>query len=302
MRILGVNGTVELCTGGSNPGPAHCASALQGKVSAVRRIDLCKGAVDNVPAKCFKDSKKALQNDDDLTVSLCKGAGSDVVVECVLKAPFTMEPKDKAELCNGATSTKPAECAEFMWNGNTRVAAGTVDDVMNSGKVVKLCKGVESVTPAMCYLQAPRELDKGNRERLCEGETNVYRGTKDKKGRGGGEQAVAAMCAREVRERWMERNDSKNTVPPSYITNESSTRPLTHRRGLNITSTTALYPGFAGHTSRWTRRSWFMAPSCAPSPRLSTSHQARFWIYAPARPTGFPARALRRSTTPSATT
>ena len=204
-RKLGDGGSVALCRGAEGTGPAACAAAVPGKVSNATTLALCKGAASKNPAKCFKDSAKAMKNDEDLMVSLCKGSKSDIVMDCLLKAPFTMQAKNKAIICNGAQSTIPAECADFMWSSNLQVAAGTVDDAqLNEEHVVKLCSGVSSIAPALCYFQAPNSLSKANQEILCEGETIIH--TEEKKGGGSGSasskgkevsMSAAAMCAKE---------------------------------------------------------------------------------------------------------
>jgi len=207
-RKLGVEGTILLCRGAQSTGPAVCASAVPGKVSNTTTIELCKGADSNAPAKCFKESAKSMRNDEDLMVSLCKGGGrggegdvSGGVLECLEAAPFTMGRESKARLCNGARDKVPAECAEFMWNKGIQVAKGTVEDArLNEEHVVKLCSGVSSIAPALCYFQAPNSLSKADQETLCEGETNIYTERKEGNGKGKGKEtstSVAAMCASE---------------------------------------------------------------------------------------------------------
>lgn len=197
IRRIGKDGAIELCSGALSNGPATCASAAPAKMESETVLKLCQSAKSNYPAKCFKESGAAMSNSKDAMVSLCKGSDSSAVVECALMAPYTMLPENKAKLCNQATSTIPAECAEFMWASSATVAAGTAEAaLLNEDHVVKLCKGVTSVAPALCYFQAPDKLSKQNQEALCEGETNLLVDSKPS-AKGAATVSVSAFCAKE---------------------------------------------------------------------------------------------------------
>jgi hypothetical protein len=102
-----------------------------------------------------------------------------------------MSDENKAALCSGATNDTPSTCAGVLHEANAGVKSGSFMDIeMQEETIVNLCRGAADVGPALCYLQAPKELGKEQQAELCEGSAAM---PKDE--RGGAARSAAAVCA-----------------------------------------------------------------------------------------------------------
>ena len=102
-RTLTPQEMVRLCKGAQPEaprGPGECASKFlsKGSKKAEKRVvDLCAGAENAYPAKCFEEAGKILK-DEGLQVEVCrKGDGKGEKVKCLKELPYELSSIAKAK-------------------------------------------------------------------------------------------------------------------------------------------------------------------------------------------------------------
>lgn len=164
---------IQLCQRSTSIVPSTCFKALPQKWPDSEKVRVCKNAQDAQVVTCVRDlpprytindrvelcqdctdvenvvlcaSQYAGMLGTSLKAKLCKNATGKYPAPCYLQSPNGMPVLDRVQLCQGATSTMPAECAKLISLRNTM-----------SSSIVPVCRGAETLTPANCIVYQIRQ-------------------------------------------------------------------------------------------------------------------------------------------------
>lgn len=169
-----------LCRGTSDSTAADCANVARHVVKDHDALlALCRGASSNTPAECAKAAMRAGAQEH-LVADLCASANSTAPATCFAKAPDQMSVELRARTCAGALSVAPAFCLVAAMPRGINVkssddgvcpldpeARGPPRRGLGHELASRLCKYASSNAPAHCGMEAPRQMNDDNVEKLC---------------------------------------------------------------------------------------------------------------------------------------
>lgn len=135
----------QLCTGAADEAPARCfAQATARGFADTQAVRLCAGALSLAPATCARQLDDSTGLDDHTIVGYCAALHAPLIPidangapACVAgaRARTALPDSDAVRLCSGSTSAAPIDC--FEW--------GRTNTMLPDRDLIDLCRPVVSV-------------------------------------------------------------------------------------------------------------------------------------------------------------
>ena len=134
----------QLCIGAVDESPARCFAQAVTSFTDAQAVQLCAGATSPAPAACARQLEHTTPLDDGSIVAYCAALHWPLISvpeagapACVASAhDRTLLPDhDTAQLCSGSTSTQPVDC--YTW--------GQTNTALTDRDLIDLCQPVASL-------------------------------------------------------------------------------------------------------------------------------------------------------------
>lgn len=136
----------DLCVHATSAVPAECLRQSPSTYALADKVALCRQAKSTDPARCAAQHLKRLTTSAQsrrLQIDLCHGATSQHPTQCALEAPYGMTAMEIVLLCRLAASSIPASCA--------RAIAPSLR--LPPEAAARVCSQATSTLPARCLSQ-----------------------------------------------------------------------------------------------------------------------------------------------------